>query len=185
MDLERLLADKKPAIVKTWFSVIAESYPADTSKFLKNEPNPFSNPVGGTVSRELEQLFDLLLADAKHEDQSACLDGIIRIRAVQDFSPSQALSFVASLKQLLREAVAKDNTDGALDEQLIAMDARVDRLLMQAFDVYVACREKLWELSATETRNQSWRLLERFNLLGDEAVKPTRLKDLQDGESEA
>lgn len=185
MNLERLLAEKKSALVKSWFNVIAESYPADTSSFLKREPNPFSNPVGGTAMKDLEEVFDLLLVEEKHEDQRACLDGIIRIRAVQDFSPSQALFFVPALKELLREALAKENSDGSLDEQLSALDARLDRLLLQAFDIYVGCREKLWQLSATETRNASMRLLERFNLLGDEVHRPKKKKEKLNGEAEA
>ncbi len=185
MELETLLAEKKSAIVKRWFHAVADSYPPDTARFLKKEKDPFANPVGRTVAKEVEALFDALLEGADPEGVNDFLDRVIRIRAVQDFTPSQAVSFIPLLKGVIREAVAKENRDGRLDGQLLVFEARIDGLLLQAFDIFVGCREQLYKISANEVRNQSFRLLERFNLLGDQVFRPGRRREKQDDNSAA
>ena len=96
MRIENLLEQRKAAIVKKWFDRVIQTYPADTSKFLKNHKDPFANPVGQTVLRGLEALFDTLLKEPDTDTISSFLDPIIRIRAVQDFTPSKAVSFPGS-----------------------------------------------------------------------------------------
>ncbi|MEI9479774.1 MAG: RsbRD N-terminal domain-containing protein, partial [Deltaproteobacteria bacterium] len=78
--LRELLEKKKTAILDRWFRLILETYPGDTSKFLKQEKDPFVNPVGATVSKEIEVLYDELLKEMDSERVSAALDNIIRIR---------------------------------------------------------------------------------------------------------
>jgi hypothetical protein len=78
------------------------------------------------------------------------------VRAVQDFEPSAAVSFVFDLKGLLREFAGKGG-DGSLE----VLDQRIERLGMCAFDVYMRCREEMWKIRAREIRNQSVGIMER------------------------
>ncbi len=94
MNFKDLLLEKKSAILKRWFDVILESYPADTSNFLKKQKNRFANPVGYTISQGIEGLFGEILQGIDSEKGSPFLDNIIRIKAIQDFTPSQAISFI-------------------------------------------------------------------------------------------
>ena len=96
MKLNSLLANKKASILEKWFDVIIESYPPDTSNFLKNQSNRFANPIGSTISKGIEDIFDELLRGLNKEKTSQFLDNMVRIRAVQDFTPSQAV-FLSSL----------------------------------------------------------------------------------------
>ena len=99
MRLNSLLADKKASILEKWFDVIIESYPPDTSNFLKTQSNRFANPIGSTISKGIEDIFDELLRGLNKEKTSEFLDNLdnmVRIRAVQDFTPSQAV-FLSSL----------------------------------------------------------------------------------------
>ena len=96
MRLNSLLADKKASILEKWFDVIIESYPPDTSNFLKTQSNRFANPIGSTISKGIEDIFDELLRGLNKEKTSEFLDNMVRIRAVQDFTPSQAV-FLSSL----------------------------------------------------------------------------------------
>ena len=61
MDLKSQLKAKKSAIVKKWFDAVAETYPENTSGFLKKQKAQFTNPVGYTLSEGLEGLFEALL----------------------------------------------------------------------------------------------------------------------------
>ena len=58
MRLNNLLAQRKTAIIKKWFALAIETYPSDTANFLKSQKDPFANPVGRTIYRGLEALFD-------------------------------------------------------------------------------------------------------------------------------
>ena len=99
MKLSNLLQQKKEHILKRWFSFILGIYPPDVSNFLKLEKDRFMNPVGYTITTGMETLFDEVTHGTNSERISSALDSIIRIFAVQDFSPSQVLAFVFLLKK--------------------------------------------------------------------------------------
>jgi hypothetical protein len=78
------------------------------------------------------------------------LDQIIRIRAIQNFSPSQAVAFVFFLKTVIREALEEDIKQSGIKEELLVIETRIDQLALLAFDQYMVCREKLYDLKANE-----------------------------------
>ena len=98
---------------------------------------------------------------------SEVLDPIIRMRAVQDFSASKATAFVFFLKQIVREAMASEFRDPVLASQMLAFEARIDRLALMAFDHYTACREKLSEIRTDEMRRRIG-AMQRAGLVQDE-----------------
>lgn len=167
MVLEHLLSQKRAAILGRWFQLILETYPADTSRFLKKEKDRFINPVGYTISQEIEALYDELLQEMNSDKLAACLDNIIRIRAVQDFSPSQTVAFIFLLKKAIREELTSEIKENRVFEELLEFEARIDKLVLLAFDIYMKCREKVFEIRLNETkaeRERVLKLLERTNL---------------------
>jgi RsbT co-antagonist protein rsbRD N-terminal domain len=167
MKLNNLLAQKKIAIVKKWFSLVIETYPPDTSNFLKRQKDPFANPVGRTIWRGLETLFDELLAEMNVETITAVLDPIVRIRAVQNFTPSQAICFIFSLKQAVRENLKKESVEKEISDKLILLESRVDDLALMAFNLYMQCREQIYEIKANEMKNSTFRAFERAGLVSE------------------
>jgi hypothetical protein len=165
------LAAKRQEILKNWFQVTVDSYPADTARFLKSQKDPFANPVGQTTHQSLEMLLDSLITGAGREAMTAALDPILRIRAVQSFSPSRATGFIFSLKKIVRQHLAGHGGDKKPD--INGLDQQIDEMAMIAFDIYVSCREKIFELKATESRNQFFGSLKRAGLIdGTEADGP-------------
>ena len=160
MSSAKALAGKKKEILKHWFQTTVDSYPADTARFLKNQPDPFANPVGQTTYRSLEALVDALIAGDGREAMIEALDPVIRIRAVQAFTPSKATAFVFSLKQIIRNCLSEE-TD------MVAIDRWIDEMAMTAFDLFMGCREKIYELKATESRNQFFGSLKRAGLIAE------------------
>lgn len=160
MSSAQALTGKKKDILKHWFQTTVDSYPADTAKFLKNQQDPFANPVGKTTYQSLEALLDALIAGAGREAMMEALDPVIRIRAVQSFTPSKATAFVFSLKQILH-----DHLSGETDR--VALDRRIDEVAMAAFDLFMKCREKIYELKAMESRNQFFGSLKRAGLIAE------------------
>ena len=165
MRLENILEQKKASILKKWFEVIVQTYPAETSKFLKTQKDPFTNPVGGTFSRGLKALFEELLKELDYETVAAFLDPIIRTRAVQDFTPSQAVAFIFSLKKVIRESLTKEIKEGLFLNELHLFESKIDELALIGFNIFMECREKIYQLKANEIRNKTFRAFERAGLI--------------------
>lgn len=165
MRLNSLLADKKASILEKWFDVIIESYPPVTSNFLKTQSNRFANPIGSTISKGIEDIFDELLRGLNKEKTSEFLDNMVRIRAVQDFTPSQAISFIFPLKRIIREELRVEIAEKQLSDEILSLESTIDSLALSAFDIYMKCREKIYEIKANEVRNMTFRLLQRANLI--------------------
>jgi len=106
-------------------------------------------------------------------DISGCatdLDGILRIRAVQGFAPSVALCFLPALKEIVHREIEKAYPSESEDAALHEFNVRVDRLTMIGFDLYMSCRELLWQQKANQLYSRTHKLLEKANLLKDEEV---------------
>lgn len=165
MGLKSLLTRKKAVIVKKWFGQVIDTYPADTVRFLKGQKDPFANPVGRTIQRSLESLFDQLLEGMDPEILTTCLDPIIRIRAVQNFSASQAVGFIFFLKNVIRSHLHQEITQEQIDAELLAFESRIDELSLLAFDQYMRCKEQIYEIKANEMKDRTFRAFERAGLV--------------------
>jgi hypothetical protein len=156
VDFKGHLLKKKSGIVKKWIHLVANTYAPETSKLLLTKKDRFANPVGATISSQLEFLFDALANMAPSEEISVCLDKIIRVRAVQDFSPSQAVRFVIQLKQIIKEELKKELSEEAHMKELTEFELRIDGTVLIAFDIYMSCREKLHQIKYNELRKSGF-----------------------------
>jgi hypothetical protein len=169
MRLEKRIAKHKKQILAKWFEVLAGTYPPDTARFLKANPDAFTNPVGGTARRSMENLLDALIDDASPDVLAPLLDPLIRIRAVQTmFTPSQATAFILDLKSIIRTSLpTKDDPQDRREMQ--AFENRIDHLLLIAFDIFIRCREKIYHLKATEEQSKIYRAFARAGLVRENA----------------
>lgn len=175
MKLYDFLSENKTAIVSTWFNEILATYPSDTSNFLKNKKDRFANPVGQTIFAGMEGLLTQIIAGLKtgevlnKAEIDLLLDGIVRIRAIQDFKPSEAVGFISGLKNIVSNQVkdAKKSASVPSEGELMELGRLLDDLLLRAFDIYMGCREKIYELKANEARNLTFRLLRQANLINE------------------
>ena len=65
--LENSLSQKKAAILDTWYHLIMETYPLDTSMVLKRGKDRFANPVEYTISQEIKVLYEELLQNMESD----------------------------------------------------------------------------------------------------------------------
>ena len=164
MDLKNLLSDKRSKIIRKWRDEIIGTYPDEAQRFFKKEKDPFSNPVGQIIGKDIEDLYDALIKDADMGRMATCLENIIRIRAVQDFKPSQAIGFLLHLKRIIGEELGGEYAHNGLSGELHLLYRKIDAIALLAFDIYSQCRQKLYELRVNEVRNQVGALLRRANL---------------------
>jgi hypothetical protein len=161
------LSAKKAAILGRWLTSIYESYPPETAIFLRKEKDHFDNPVGYRISQGLEGLYGALLQEMETDQILACLDEIIRIRALQDFAPSQALAFIFLLKNIIRQELAEEIRKEDLAQEVLDLESRIDGLALLGFDVYSKRREKIHEIRASEMKSRISALLRRAGISGD------------------
>ena len=136
------LAEKKRVIAGEWLERVLETYPENSSRHLRLETDPFQNPVGQTLKEGLSVLVEEILGGMTLARITPALDGIVRMRAVQDFTAGQAVSFVFLLREVVRKHLGDHQAILELAER------RIDDLALQAFDLFMACREKMYEIKA-------------------------------------
>ena len=154
MELLELLAEKKAGLTERWLHRLFESYPRQTTVFLKKENNRFDNPVGHQLSQGLARIVEAVLQQLDRDQVLAALDEVIRIRALQNFAPSQALAFLFLLKNVIREELAPELKEGRFSSELQELDSRIDGLTLLGFDVYTQRREKLFEIRVNEVKQR-------------------------------
>ena len=150
--LTALLRDRKDDVVREWLEQTLRTYPESAGRFLSLEKDPFRNPVGNALKTGLAVLFDQILRGSDPAEASQALDGIVRIRAVQDFSAGQAVAFIFLFKSALRGVLP--NEVARFPEEAAALEARVDDLALLAFDVFMRCRQQTYEIKANEARRR-------------------------------
>ena len=99
------------------------------------------------------------------------LDPIVRIRAVQDFSPAEAVGFVFLLKRVVRQELGGEIRQNRAESQLLDFESQVDDLALKAFDLYMLCREQIYQLRAREIKNQTFTLLEQATRVKQERAE--------------
>jgi hypothetical protein len=165
--LLQILERKKDAIAQKWFDLAVRTYEPDTAEFMKSKTDPFANPIGNKMLTSVDVLLDQLIHSMDPETITSHLDPIIRIRAVQNFTPSQATAFILSLKKVLRESLSKELQDSRTAAEFLEFETKIDHLCLMAFDLYMKCREKIYQISANETRNRTFRAFERAGLVSE------------------
>jgi len=163
--LEEILLHHKEAILERWFCLIMETYPTDLSKLLKKERDRFVNPVGSTFARGIEALISEILHEWDDQKLSHPLEDIVKIRCVQDFSPSQAIGFVYLLKRAIQEVLAGRIQEKEILNEWLKFQSKIDQLALLAFEIYMKCREKIYEIRVHEAKAEkemAFRLLERM-----------------------
>jgi len=166
MDIERRLLQNKKKLAKRWFDLLVGTYPHETVRLLKKETNQFANPVGRTFQAAIDEILDEFFGQNRVDAMGPLLDKVVRIRAIQDFSPSSSVAFIFDLKAIAREVLERELAPATVSgQEWSEFDLKVDGLALLAFDVYARCRENLFEARMTEFKNRTSRLLKRAEII--------------------
>jgi len=165
MKLADLLTQKRSPIVKKWCDLILQTYPEQSQSFLRKQKDQFANPVGRAISEGIESIYDELVGEADANKLSLFLDDIVRVRAIQEFSPSRAVGFVFGLKKIIRDELASEIRQEGFSDEWAAFESQIDSLALLCFDIYTECRQKISDIRVNEVRNQSARLLKMAGLV--------------------
>lgn len=170
--IKQLLLNKKDIIAKKWIEGIYNTYSKNTSLFFAREKDKFANPVGHTLSKEINELLFELLEEKNPQKLTSCLNNIIRIRTIQDLLPSEAISFIFILKDIIQEELKNDLPDKKSMSELIKFFNLIDKLGLMAFDITLEYHKKISEIRVNEIKRKVSGLMRRtkFFLNSDEPV---------------
>ncbi|WP_136796780.1 RsbRD N-terminal domain-containing protein [Desulfosediminicola ganghwensis] len=153
MDLAEVIRNNRDKIVAQWVDYTLSTYPS--SDFFKKEKDKFSNPTGVSIRDGLEQLFDMLAAGNDPEDFRGPVEQIVRIRAVQNFSPAEAVAPLNAVKHITRNMLEREKECSSLFKDLYDFEFAVDLAVLAAFDIYMEYREKLYSIRVREIKSGS------------------------------
>lgn len=146
MHLTDLLREHREAILDRWFDLVVKTYPGLSSVFL-HKKHRWGNPVGTNIEGAIAGLYDELLKDEAGEDLAPLLDKVVRIRSVQEYSPSEAVAILIFIKHVVRERFSEQINAGDIPvAEVLTFESKVDSMMLVAFDIYTKCRNQLFEL---------------------------------------
>lgn len=151
MDLTEALSNKKKEILDLWIERTLDSY--ISSGFFKKSTDQFANPVGVNIANGLTALFGLLQNNADPKAYLQPLDQVVRIRAVQEFTPSQAVAPFLELKWVVKQVFSGDKKMQPLLPLLDTLDCEIDRMALAAFDIFMKCKEQLYSNRILELKS--------------------------------
>jgi len=127
------------------------------------EKNQFSNPVGSTISTNVEKIFNEIVGDKDFEKTTLLLTDIIKMRAIQDFSPSEAVGFIFLLKKVIREELNEEINQEKILGEFAELEFEIDRVALIAFDLYMESREKVFQIRMKETKYKLRKAMDPVN----------------------
>lgn len=151
MALVEFLSQRQDSVSRRWCDMIMETYPDQTATIMKRRGDAFANPVGQTINTATTEIVAALVAGAAVADLQAPLERIIRIRSIQDFSPSQAIAFTLWLKDIIRAELGPRAEKTTLRE-LRELEGKLEDMVLLGFDIYVGCRERYFEVRISELK---------------------------------
>jgi len=152
-DLAEGFRQYQEKILARWVDYTLSTY--ESSDFFKKEKDQFANPIGGNVRVALGELLPLLIKGAGRSEYEPAIERIVSIRAVQQFTPAQAVSPLNAVKHITREIFGADSERKHLNGELYDFDFAVDIALLAAFDIYMQFRERVYSVRINEIKSGS------------------------------
>lgn len=164
MRIASIISERRSALHQRWLESVVAGYSGHAARFFKRERNPFANPVGQTLEQETRVLLDVLLAGEGLDAAHGPLERILKVRAVQDFSPAEVLAFVFLLKPVIREALEEQWGAPEVVDDYLALCTQIDELALLAFNMLAQVRERIHEIRVNEVKRRVSSILRRSPL---------------------
>ncbi len=116
------------------------------------EKNQFSNPVGSIISKNAKAIYDEIIGETDFDQVSLLLIDIIKIRAIQNFTPADAVQFIFQLKEIVKAEIKEEIGLDKMAVQFIRFETVIDKTVLIAFNLYMQAREKVFQIRMNEAK---------------------------------
>lgn len=155
--------EKREKVLERWLELTLKTYSEEAEQFYKNRKNQFANPVGATFKKSLELMLEGVLNNDPNLVE-ASMEDTVKLRAVQEFSPSQAISFILFLKEAVRDVVLGKQVSSEELADLLSFEGRIDHLLLISMDSYMTWKQKMLEIRMKELQRRTFGLMKHSRL---------------------
>ena len=149
MSTEDIISARRDAAIQKWTEAVFAMYPFETTGFIRTQRDQFANPVGHATHDAVTG------RDVDMEKVHASVAALIRIRAVQDLKPEQAVGVLYLYKSVLRELLLADMLAAGDVQGFLDMGDRLDTLCLMAFNLYLADREQVYAERVAQQRREA------------------------------
>ena len=158
-----LCAKGRDKILTAWKDAVFSTYPLNTVGFARTQEDQFCNPAGHATREALEKIYAAVAGqNVSAKALAAAVEMFIKLRAVQNFTPAEALGVLYLLKPLLREQILPACADKkGLFKELLEAESRLDTAVLLACNIYVAskvqvCEERIGEIKRQQSQITRW-----------------------------
>jgi len=131
-------------VVDSWFVKAIEIYPEAARGGMMQTGDRFRNPVASTLRESLAILARELSGSMEAKVVVSAVDTIVRVRAVQDCKPEEAINFPAQLREVIRER--------QLESLFPDIEQRIEALSQAASQQYAVCKNDIVRVRSREAR---------------------------------
>ncbi|MBU0729903.1 MAG: RsbRD N-terminal domain-containing protein [Proteobacteria bacterium] len=144
------MKENKESILGQWIDSVMNTYPEGAHRFLQKQKDQIANPLGHSIKQGLTDLYKIFCGDDETVNATSIIEQLVRIRAVQDFTPSQAVYFVYDLKKIVLNCCRKEKFPEPSMDEWMELDSRVDKIGSMILDLYMESRERIFKVRLNE-----------------------------------
>ena len=159
-----ILRLRREIILGEWKQTALDFFAAGAFKPAKKSVDRFGNPLVYTVTTALETILDEFINGVRTARTDEALEDVVKIRSLQSDKPSTALAFLFSFKKTIADQLADPGNKGINDIETEKIYSALDDLILAAFDIFMRCREKIYEIRSNEIKRRSYKLWERAGI---------------------
>ncbi len=149
---------EQDTILTKWLADFFKHHSLDAVGVSRTVDDKFLNPVGHTVKTALKYLYPAILGDdVEQEEIKKQVQELMRIQAVQQLSPAQAIVPLQALKEHLYTLLKKEIEKNFKEYKEIC--DRIDTLMLIAFDIYTQDKETLYRIRVNELKSAQSQIL--------------------------
>ncbi len=153
-------------IQQKFLDVLLSAYTVSFVSPSAGTGDPFCDPVRSTYYNCAPRLIEWVVNDGNIKEVKENLMSIIRIRSVQNYTPSETISFVLALRWIFRDTIYTSLEEGDREGLFLLFESRIERLLLMALDCYVQCHDKIGQIRINETKAERDRLMKLVKFMG-------------------
>ncbi len=162
MKLAAFVAENRDEIAREWFETAVSVYPEGMQTLVCGDKSSFSNPCGQNLSSDIDRFLRAVEKNESANELAARLTITVKIRSVQNISPSTALSFVPGLKNVLRDCYQKRHHRDVPLETYLEWSAVIDGATLAALDLYTEQRTRIAEVCIGDVKRRISGIMSRL-----------------------
>lgn len=151
----RYMASHRNEILLAMTQGLYEPYSPEAVTSFRRKVDPFENPIGSTFGRSASIIADGIASGMPPKAFRQTFDDMIRIRAVQGISPSEVMSFLFAVRKALNSVTAGSGDDYLSVSDLAEINQWIDGAIALCMDIYMECRENIFNLKVMEIKKFS------------------------------